>query len=716
MKSVTLVEELLPFFKPTSIAVIGASEDPIKFGNWVTATVMKSNFKGPIYLINSKSKSVFGKDTYPSILDVPGPVDLVGIILPSKVVPQTLQQCVQKGVKGVIIFTSGFKEIGSTGVDREKEILEIARKGKLRIIGPNCMGIFSSEVGVNMTILAAHEPGHVAFITQSGGYGAEIWGSMMNKGIQFSKFISTGDKADFKDWEYLEYLGNDPDSHAILLYIEGFEKDEGRKFFEVAKKITPHKPIFAIKIGRTSAGGEAARSHTGALAGEDAVYDAAFKQAGIIRAVDIEELYDYIKAFVTQPLPKGNRVGMLVGSGGLGCAAVDKCYEVGLEVPRLGEKSTKSLKEILPEFASVANPVDFTASGAPELLTNIDTLETIFSDPNIDSWFFGFTGSAVAGLDDIIERFRPMVESISPEDVMGKNPPPCVGCIGEGDKFISFFISKMFGPTFFGTPERAIRALSALWKYKQILDESKSPALIPDVKGNQVLVKNIITNAQKSNRFELTEIESKQILAAYKIPVTETLLAKTPDEATKIAEKLGFPVVLKIVSPDILHKTDAGGVKLNLHTGPEVREAFNQIITGAKKFKADAAIEGVAVQKMASPGVEVIVGTKEDHQFGPVILFGLGGVLVELIKDVSLRLTPITELDARKMLGELKTAHLLKGYRHYKPVKLDALVDILIRVSALVGENPAIKELDLNPIFATPEGAVAVDARVILKR
>jgi acetyltransferase len=711
----TPVQGLEPFFRPASIAIIGASEDPLKFGNWVTATVVKSMFQGEIYLINSRADTIYGRQAYPSILDTPGPVDLAGIILPSKVVPEVLAQCVEKGVQGVIIFTSGFKEIGAAGVEREKEIMEIARNGNIRLCGPNCMGIFSAETDMNMTILAAQEPGHVAFITQSGGYGAEIWGSMMNKGIQFSKFISTGDKADLKDWEYLEYVGADPDTNAILLYLEGFEEGEGRKFFDVARQITPHKPIFAIKIGRTTAGGEAARSHTGALAGEDAIYDAAFKQAGIIRATDIEELYDYIKAYCTQPLPKGNRVGMLVGSGGIGCAAVDKCYELGLEVPRLSEKSTEKLKAILPEFASVSNPVDFTASGAPELLTSLDTLETIFSDPNVDSWFFGFTGSAVAGLDEIIDRFKPIVESVTPEDIIGPNPPTCVGCIGEGDKLISYFITKMFGPTFFSTPERAIRALAALYRYKVMLDDMSAEQSSSDIEGDRATCEEIITAALGEGRFELTESASRKIMAAYEIPTPESFVAETKAEALQYASQIGYPIAMKIASPDILHKSDANGVRLNINGEEEVSSCFDEIVANALIYKPDANIAGVMVQKMAPPGVEVIIGAKLDPQFGPALLFGLGGIFTELLKDFSLRLAPLTPLDAERMIGDLKTQRLLNGFRQFQPVNRGALGSILMKVSSLVQDHPRIKEIDLNPVIAFDNGAIAVDVRILLK-
>ena len=493
------------------------------------------------------------------------------------------------------------------------------------------------------------------------------------------------------------------------------EEGEGRKFFDVAMRVTPTKPIFAIKIGRTAAGGQAAKSHTGALAGEDAVFDAAFRQAGIIRAMDIEELYDYIKAYMNQPLPKGNRVGMLVGSGGLGSAAVDECVDQGLVVPPLEPSNQESLKTVLPPFASVINPVDFTGSGAATLFTNIDILKAVFNDPNTDSWFFGFTGATVAGLNEIIETFKPMIDSIDSKEIMGEINKTCVGCIGENDRLIRPFIEKMFGPLFFPTPERAMRALGALYRYRQIIKERILDEKPPETKGDIGLCQRIVESALVNNRTELTEIESKQILSAYKIPVTETFLARTKEDAVKYAERIGYPVVLKIISPDILHKSDAGGVMLSLANRKEVIDAFNQILDNTRRFNPKASISGISIQKMTPQSIEVMIGVKNDPQFGSSIMFAIGGVLVELMKDFSLRLAPIGEKDAKEMLGELKAHRLLEGYRQYKPVDKKSLVDILLKVSALAHQNPSIKEIDLNPVFAYQDGAIAVDARIILK-
>ncbi|MDD5503066.1 MAG: acetate--CoA ligase family protein [Candidatus Thermoplasmatota archaeon] len=708
-----IVEQLNPIFKPKSIAVIGASSDPMKFGNWVTTTAMQSKFKGPIYLVNPKVPEVNGLKTYANIMDVPGSVDLVSIIVPAPIVPKVLEECGKKGVKGAIIFTSGFKEIGQKGFEREKEVLAVAKKNGIRLVGPNCMGIYSSAVNLNMTILAAGEPGNVGFITQSGGYGIEIFGSAMAQGIHFSKFISTGDKVDLQEYEYLEYLYNDPDTEVIMMYMEGLER--GREFFELARKITQKKPIFAIKIGRTSAGGAAARSHTGALAGEDDVYEAAFRQAGIIRAYDVEELFDYVRAYITQPLPKGRHVGMIVGSGGLGCAAVDKCCEVGLQVPPISDENTQALKEILPEFASVKNPIDFTASGAIGLFSNIMLLKNTFADPCVDSWFLGFTGGSISGIDDILETFKPMLDEIDSKIVMEGITVPLVGSMDEHDKLIRPILQKMFGVTLYSTPERAIKALAALNRYREYLDEVNTGEAPPKVKPIDDSCRKIIATALKEGRKSLTEVEAVQVLASYGIPAPETHLAKNTQEAAKFAEKIGYPVVMKIVSPEILHKSDANGVKLNLKSESDVLAAFDSIVDNAKKYNAHAKILGITVQKMGAPGIEVIVGMKKDIQFGPVIVFGLGGILVELLKDVSMRLAPITQTQAEKMIGEIKAHKLLEGYRQYKPVDKKALALILTKISAMVEQNPEIKEMDLNPVFAYSNGAMAVDARIILE-
>jgi acyl-CoA synthetase (NDP forming) len=463
--------QLNPIFKPNSVAIIGASATPMKFATWITSTALKSHFKGQTYLVNSKTAEVQGIKTYRSILDISENVDLAAIVVPADVVPKVMEECVEKGVRGAIIFSSGFREIGEKGVKREEELVRIAKSGNIRLVGPNCMGVYSSAVNLCLSILSFQEKGEIAFITQSGGYGTEISSSAMTKGIKFSKFISVGDKADIQDYEYLEYLYNDPDTKAIMMYIEGIEK--GREFFNTAKKVTQKKPIFAIKIARTKEGCIAASSHTGALAGQDAVYDAVFKQSGIIRAYDIEELFDYLKAYLTQPLPKGNRVGILVGSGGVGCAATDKCVELGLKVPPISEENKEMLKAVLPEFASVRNPIDFTASGAQGLFTNTEVLKKLFADPNVDAWFFGgFTSSSIAEIANIIESFKPVIDKISSKDLVGEIKVPLVGSMDEKD-IVKPIIERMFGAIFYPTPERAIRALSALYKYRKYLEKSK---------------------------------------------------------------------------------------------------------------------------------------------------------------------------------------------------------------------------------------------------
>jgi len=714
-KKMQIADQLDPILKPNSIAIIGASGNPLKLNNWITVSALKSGFKGEIYLVSTNTKEIQGLKTYPSILDVPANVDLAAIMVPASIVPNIMNECIEKGVKGAIIFSAGYKEIGEKGIEREKEIIELARKGNLRLVGPNCMGVYSSAVNLNLTALSAKK-GEVAFVSQSGGYGLEIFAMAMLKGIKFSKFISTGDKADLKDHEYLEYLLDDPDTKIIVLYLEGLEK--GREFYNIAKKITQKKPIFAIKIGRSEIGRIAAKSHTGALAGQDEVYDAAFKQSGIIRAYDIEELFDYITAYMSQPLPKGNRVGMLVGSGGVGVAATDKCAELGLEVPSLSKENQEMLKAVLPDFASIRNPIDFTGSGAQALFGNWDKTKNIFKDPNIDSWVFSFPGSGFSGIEDIVKSYEPIMtglKKLTPAEAFGRDDAPFIAAGNQEDKIIKPLLEKLLGLSIYPTPERAIRAIATLNNYRKFLEECKLAEKQADLKGDINICKKIMETAVRENRTSLTEIESKKILSAYKIPTTDVYLAKNQDEAVKYAKKIGYPVVLKIVSPDIIHKSDAGGVTLNLENETQVKDAFNQIIENARCYHPDASVLGVSVQRMAPQGIEVIVGTKEDPQFGPVIMFGLGGILVELLKDFSLRLAPINNREAKEMMDEIKSHRLLDGYRQYKPVVKAALASILTKVSMIVRQNPLIKEMDLNPIFSYPDGALTVDARIILK-
>jgi len=712
----TIIHQLDSIFKPKSVAIIGASSNPMKLNNWITVSALNSKFKGKIYLVNPNVKEIQGVQTYSSILAVPGEIDVAAIMVPADLVPDVMRDCIKKKVKGVIIFSAGFKEIGEKGKKREEEIKDLARKGNMRIVGPNCMGVYSASVNLNLTSLSTHK-GEVAFVSQSGGYGLEIFAAGMQNGIMFSKFISTGDKADIQDHEYLEYLYDDPDTKVIVLYLEGIEK--GREFFDVAKKVTQKKPIFAIKIGRSDVGRTAAQSHTGALAGEEEVYNAAFKQAGIIRASDIEELFDYLRAYLTQPLPKGNRVGILVGSGGVGVAAADACAEVGLQVPMLSQKNQDILRSILPEFASVRNPVDFTGSGAQQLFGNWGDVREIFTDPTIDSWFFSFPGAGFSGIQDIVKSYEPIMaglQGLSRAEIFGRDDAPFVAAGNEKDEIIKPLLEKLLGLLYYPTPERAIRSIAVLHNYKQFLEEVKFDEKPLMVKKDLPLVDALVSKSRLEHRRILTEIESKQLLSAFQIPTTKVLLALTQQEAVTLAKQVGFPVVLKIVSPDITHKTDAGGVYLHLENEQQVIDAYQQIIENAKRFNPKASVHGVAVQKMVSQGTEVIIGIMRDPQFGPVILFGVGGILVELFKDVSLRLVPINTRDAERMIEEVKLHRLFDGHRSFKAIDKGALVSLLMKVSALAKQVPSIEEMDLNPVFLYPDGAMVVDARIILSQ
>ena len=710
-----VVTQLDNILNPKSLAIIGASGDPLKLSNWITVNALKSGFQGRIYLVNPRTKTIDGVATYPRLHDIPGSVDVAAIMVPAAAVAEVLKECIEKHVKGAIVFSAGFKEVGEAGQKREQEILTLAREGGLRIIGPNCMGVYSAASNLNLTALSVKKGG-VALLSQSGGYGLEIAATAMLEGIAFSKFVSTGDKADLQDHEYLEYLAQDPATKVIVLYLESVE--QGRAFFETARRITRDKPIFAIKIGRSAAGQAAAQSHTGALAGEDVVYDAAFRQAGIIRAGDIEELFDYLRAYLTQPLPKGNRVGILVGSGGIGVAAADKCAELGLEVPPLSPQNQDLLRGVLPAFASFRNPVDFTGSGAENFFGNWSAVRDIFTDPNIDSWFFSFPGSGFSGIEGIVKSYEPLMaalEGLPPAEVFGRADAPMVAAGNERDTTIKPLLERLFGLLFYPTPERAIRALAMLHRYRQFR-EARRAAMTPlRIKTDASACEKIIANALRSKRTVLTEVESKQLLSAYQIPTVEAQLAHTRQEALGAAAKSGYPVALKVVSPQILHKSDAGGVRLNLETPDQVAAAYQEILRNAKAYKPDAFVLGVSVQRMAPAGIEVIVGTKRDPQFGPLILFGIGGILVELFKDTSLRLIPVDGAEAEQMMQEIKLHQVLAGYRQCKPVDKNALASILLRVSALAEHHPAIKEMDLNPVFAYPSGAVVVDARILLE-
>jgi acetyltransferase len=692
-------------FKPKSIGIIGTSRKKGTLGREILHNLLTYGFNGPIYPINPHAEYVHSMKCYPSILDVPYPIDLAIIVVPKTIVPKALKECGEKGVKGVVVITAGYKEVGEKGIKLEKELLEIIRTYDMRMIGPNCMGIINTEPDIQMNATFASEDpleGHIGFLSQSGALGVVILEYAKELNIGFSKFVSMGNKADISGNDLLEDLECDDNSKIILLYIESFGNP--RKFTTIARRISKKKPIIAVKSGRTFAGAKAASSHTGALVGMDLATDALFDQCGVLRANTIEELFDYAQAFINQPLPKGNRVAILTNAGGPGILATDACVGLGLNIAEFEPGTIKTLRKKLPEDSSVTNPIDLLAEANAEMYQL--SLEAILKDKNVDA---------------VISIFVPPL-SIDPMDIAlkissisSKYDKPIVGCFMIREDLMAKIhdIRKLTIPIYI-YPESAAKALAAMYffwkKQEQKIGKVKS------FKVNKAKVRRIINDALCESRCQLTKTEVKDILTSYGFTLPKSHLVDTADKAVKIAKQFGYPVVLKIDSPDILHKTDVGGILMDVRTEQELRKGFQSLLKQVKRHRPKAKITGIQIQKMIKGGKELILGMTLDPNFGPLIMAGLGGIYVEVLKDISFRIVPVTDEDAKEMIEELKSYLLLKGVRGEQPVNLKLVVEHIQRLSQLVNDFLEIEEMDINPILFFPgrKAPLALDARITL--
>jgi len=706
-------EDLDFIFNPHSVAVVGATDNPLKWGNWITKSLIESAWKGKVYPINAKGGTVCGNYAYRKISDVDEPVDLVLVGIPAKFVPDTVRQCVEKKVKGIVIITSGFGETGKEGKGLERELVEMARKGGTRIVGPNCAGIYNSSAGLNASIVSFLK-GPITLISQSGNFGLNLSFFAKKRGLGFSKWISFGNQADILFHEFLDYVKDDIDTKVILVYMEGLKN--GRDFLKVAIETTKSKPMIILKIGSSSAGARSSISHTGALAGSNNVYDAAFKQAGIIRVNNSYELLDVGEAFSKCPLPKGNRIAILSDGGGDATMAADAAERGDLEVPLLSEETRRKLREVIPTGAvhSLNNPVDFASEA--DLWCFAKCSEVLLQDPNIDGVIicggFGSYKDAFPGFESVEEEISPVISQLQKK--YGKP------IILESNFFVerpkSLEILSEQGVPVYGNVEIATKSMSCLVTYSKYLAQSKGEREEPLCSSldRPNLVDRVIEEVRSAGRINLMESEARAILREFSLPNSDFGTAKSTNEAVQIAEEIGYPVVMKILSPEIIHKSDAGGVKLNLKNDFEVRNAFAEITNNAITYNRTAEIHGVIIEPMEKKGIEVVIGMIKDPTFGPTVMFGLGGIFVEILKDVSFRVAPITKTDAREMIEQIKGFPILGGMRGQKPSDIDALVDIILKLSAFGLEVPDVSEVDLNPVLALPEGASIVDARIIL--
>jgi len=709
-----MTQDLDFLFNPHSVAVIGASDNPLKWGNWISKSLLESEWKGHVHLVNAKGGTVCGKETYPRISDIREPVDLALIGIPAAFVPDTIRQCVKKRVKGIIIITAGFAESGEEGKKLEQELIKTARTGGSRIVGPNCAGIYNSATGLNATIVSFLK-GPFSLISQSGNFGLNLNFFARKRGLGFSRWISFGNQADILFHEYLHSVKDDTNTKVILMYMEGLKN--GREFLEVAKEASRSKPVIVLKAGASTAGTRSAASHTGSLTGSDEVYDAVFEQAGIIRVVNSFELLDVGEALAKCPLPKGNRIAILSDGGGDATMAADAAEREGLEIPSLSKETQEKLSEVIPTGAihSLKNPVDFASEA--DLWCFANCSEVLLQDMGIDGVVicggFGSYKDTFPGFENIEEEIAPVINQLQTR----YNKP----IILESNYFVekpkSLEILSEQGVPVYGNVEIAMKCMTSLVQRRKYLDslredDEESVDISTD---RSKKARMIIDKAKAAHRMNLVETEARSILKEYDLPVSDFKLAKNKEQAIKIAKEIGFPVVMKIVSPDIIHKSDTGGVKLNLGSESQVSEAFSEIIDSAKIYSEEAEIWGVIITRMERKGVEIVIGMTRDNTFGPTIMFGLGGIFVEILRDVSFRVAPVTKRNAYEMIKQIKGFPVLSGVRGQKSVDIDPIADIIRKISILATENSEIGELDLNPVLAFESTASIVDARIILR-
>jgi acetyltransferase len=698
-------------FNPKAVAVIGASDEEGTVGYALMKNFKDLGYEGKVYPVNIKKEEVLGLKAYPTIEQVPEIVDLAIIATPARTVPDIVEQCGKFGVKGLIIISAGFKEIGEEGKALEKKITELKKKYSLRIIGPNCLGVIRPSVKMNATFInKMPKPGNIAFISQSGALGSAILDYALHENIGFSNFVSIGSMIDVDFGDLIDYFGTDPKTRSILMYIEGLT--DARKFMSAARHFARTKPIILVKAGKFTESAKAAASHTGSLTGEDNVYDAAFKRAGIVRVDEIADLFNAAEVLGMQPLPKGPNLAIITNAGGPGVMATDAIIAQGGKVAKLSPKTMEALDAVLPHFWSHGNPIDILGDAHADRYKA--TLEVCLKDENVDGILIIYTHQAVAEPINIAQTIADYVKNQPYQTKTILTSFIGYGAVEEANRV--FNANNI--PTF-TTPEQATKTYLYMYQYKRNLELLyETPEEIPiDVMAPKRPLMVILRNAAIENRELLTEAEAKRFLQYYDFPVVKTEVAQTADEAVRLAQQIGYPVVLKILSPQIVHKTEAGGVMLDLNSENEVREAFEHIMQKAKEYDPQAEIQGVTVQQMIKKkGYEVIIGAKRDSLFGPVILFGMGGIGVELFKDFALGIPPLNQTLVRRMMEETKVYQLLRGYRNVPPVNIKLLEEIMVLFSQMLVDFPQLKEVDINPLFIDEEKAFAFDARIVLDK
>jgi acyl-CoA synthetase (NDP forming) len=700
-------------FNPRSVAVIGASEVPGKAAERRTRSLIQGGYQGDIYLINPKRSELFGRKAYPNITAVEKEVDLVMIVVAPKFLVPAVADSVKMGAKGMVIITAGLGETGAEGKKIEEQILQEAAKTGAYVIGPNCSGMFSASAQMNLLGVPPLRAGSISVLAQSGNVIDSLTHYAGVRGVGFSKIISLGNAIGVSFPEYIEYLKDDPNTKAIMIYLEGIK--DGNRLVQVARETAKEKPVIALKVGRSEAGARAAASHTGSLAGDALIVDAAFRQAGIVRVSNVDELFDMAYTLSTCPIPTGNRVAILSEGGGDNSIAADNAEIHGMEVPVLSRETQERIKPFLLEGMPASNPIDYggTAEENPHMIT--ECVRVCMEDEQVDGVYItGFFG----GFKDIIAPHVAELEEQTSRDLVAlvkeKKKPVFVHTSFAAEPIKALDILKAGGVPVFESSERTARCLSALMKFGSNRQKFRAMRPLETERKERPEAKAIFQRARNEKRTSLLETESRELLRAYGFSLPQAEFIRSPEEAAAASARLGFPLAMKVVSPDIVHKSDAGGVKLNLKDEKELTRAFAEIIEKASSVTARERILGSMLSPMAPGGQECIVGMLRDKQFGPVIMFGLGGIFVEVLKDVSFRAAPTTEQDIDGMIREIRGYRLLTGIRGEKAKDIGAIKEILAKLNEIAVDNPEIQEIDLNPVIVHEKGASIVDSRVIL--
>jgi acetate---CoA ligase (ADP-forming) len=691
-------------FAPKSIAVIGASNRQGSVGRAVFTNILLNEYAGTVYPVNPKDRSISGVRSYPTVQDLPESVDVAVVVVPASIVPAVAEECGKKGVRGLIVISAGFKEVGQDGAALERQVASLAQKYSMRMVGPNCLGAINTDPEVRLNASFASQmplEGSIAFASQSGALGEAVIDYAAGEGIGFSKFISLGNKADVNESDVLQYLKADPKTKVILLYLEDIV--DGRKFVDTVSVVTEEKPIIAVKAGVSPEGAKAASSHTGALAGSDEAYNAILKQSGVLRVESIIDLFDYARAFAKQPLPRGNRVAIITNGGGPGIMATDAGVRYGLQISQFSEETKNRLRASLPKEASVNNPIDLIGDAQSD---RYELALRALEDESVDCGLVLLTPQAMVDLKKVAET----IASVGPRS--GKTLLASI--LGLTDITPAVDVLESHNIPHYTFPESAVRALAAMAEYKHWIERPRTRIKHFDVDIRKA--QEIISNSKRAGLTNLPQDDALKILSTFGLPVIKTETASSKPEAVTAAKKIGYPVAMKIISPDVIHKIDVGGVKLDLNSDQETSEAYDEILKNVKNHVPNAKIEGVLLQEYVTGGTETIIGIHRDPKFGPLLMFGLGGIYVEAYRDVSFRLAPIRELSAENMISQIRGSKILQGFRGQPPADTKAVAECIERLSQLSIDLPDVAELDVNPLVAFAKGCKALDARIIINK